>query len=171
MICWFDVIIKLVVDMGWLTALVSCFDMLLRCEVGGWWLRILVCCFHVSMFIIWFRVRGICNFVFIVDIRFWWYLRVLSFFIFLLLFLLKLANKGEYERICFHTSLILVAQPVVIYIYRTSPASLICFFKINPVTINILDAPTIPYIMIQGLTYFLRILACYESFSSSMECC
>ena len=64
MVCWFDVTIKLTVDMGNLTTLIYCFDLVIRCEVGGWWLRILVSCFNVSMFIIWFRVRGVYNLLF-----------------------------------------------------------------------------------------------------------
>ena len=64
MACWFNVTIKLMVDMGNLTTLIYCFDLVIRCEVGGWWLRILVSCFNVSMFIIWFRVRGVYNLLF-----------------------------------------------------------------------------------------------------------
>ena len=56
-VCWFDVTIKLMVDMDNLTTLMHCFDFVIRCEVGGWWLRILVSCFNMGMFIIWFRVR------------------------------------------------------------------------------------------------------------------
>ena len=34
MVCWFDVTIKLMVDMGNLTTLIYCFDLVIRCEVG-----------------------------------------------------------------------------------------------------------------------------------------
>ena len=47
MVCWFDVTIKLMVDMGNLTTLIYCFDLVIRSEVGCWWLRILVSCFNV----------------------------------------------------------------------------------------------------------------------------
>ena len=62
--CWFDVTIKLMVDMGNMTTLMYCFDLVVRCEVGGWWLRILVSFFNVNMFIIWFTVRGVYNLLF-----------------------------------------------------------------------------------------------------------
>lgn len=52
------------VDMGNLTTLMHCFDLVIRCEVGGWWLRMFVSCFNMSMFIIWFRVRGVYNLLF-----------------------------------------------------------------------------------------------------------
>ena len=61
MFCWWDVTIKLMVDTGNLTTLMYCFDLVISCEVGGWWFKILVSCFNVSMFIIWFTVRGVYN--------------------------------------------------------------------------------------------------------------
>ena len=102
---------------GWrLWCIISICSLGVRLEVDGW-------------------VRGICNFAFIMDIQFWWYSCVFLFFIFVLLFLLKLAYKGEHERTCFHTSLILVAHSVLIRLqYQTSDLSSIshiCFFKIN----------------------------------------
>ena len=64
MVWWFDVTIKFMVDTGNMTTLMYCFDLVIRCEVRSWWLRILVSCFNVSMFIIWFRVRGVYNLLF-----------------------------------------------------------------------------------------------------------
>ena len=111
----------------------------------------------------WFVVKGIYNFTVTVDIRFWWYLCVLVFFIFVLLSCFCCCCSWRYStrvnmNVC---SSILFDQllPILsLYLARTSPVCLICFFEIEAIYGN-LFVSTIPYMMIPKL-YFLWFLVC-----------